>query len=242
MRNDQDEDETLLPVLQQLLTGKGQALPPLMRTLLRRGGTAGLKRLFSWAFPYEDIDQLLDRMDQEHRCACQRFLSEHYGAFVSAPGSRHNHQAWPGGYQAHVAEVMNLGVVLYTTLDALRPLPFSLSSLLLVLFWHDAEKPFKFPARNEDGWQVAEGLKTKDGQRQFREELLTRFAVPFTDEERTAFLYVEGEGLDYSPTGRTMNGLGAVAHACDVLSARLWPDHPYRDDLWSGSEAYAADP
>src|SRR5262249_9207094 len=71
-------------------------------------------------------------------------LAEHNDLFWSARGSSHNHQAWAGGYAHHVREVMNVAVVLYDALGQLRPLPFSLSDALVVLFVHDLEKPWAY--------------------------------------------------------------------------------------------------
>ncbi|MCU0687543.1 MAG: hypothetical protein MUF34_35755 [Polyangiaceae bacterium] len=61
-------------------------------------------------------------------------------------GSTNNHQAWRGGDLDHVAEVMNIAVVLFEQLSKKRPLPFSLSDILLVVVLHDIEKPWPFRA------------------------------------------------------------------------------------------------
>ena len=36
--------------------------------------------------------------------------------------------------------------------------------------------------------------------------------------------YIEGEGDDYDPIFRVMNELGALCHAADTLSSRVWYD------------------
>src|SRR5918998_3302271 len=94
--------------------------------------------------PYLTFDQLLQRVDEPYRSAFLRLLAEYGGLFKSARGSSHNHQAWAGGYADHVREVMNTAVVLYGALAQLRPLPFSLSDALVVLFVHDLEKPWAY--------------------------------------------------------------------------------------------------
>ena len=92
---------------------------------------------------YALVEALVDRIDNPNGAACRRILAEHRELFATVQGSTHNHQAWRGGYLDHVSEVMNIAVLLYEQLAAKRPLPFSLSDLLLVVFLHDIEKPWK---------------------------------------------------------------------------------------------------
>src|SRR5262249_50124559 len=108
--------------------------------------------------PYLSFGELLQRLDQPYRSAFQQLLAGHDDRFRSARGSSANHQAWAGGYADHSREVMTAGVVLYDTLGRLRPLPFSLSDALAVLFVHDLEKPWAY--EEVDGiWRRREGLK-----------------------------------------------------------------------------------
>ncbi len=217
-----------------------QMLPPVVQGRLQHTRDAWRHRFLARTLPYRSIDDLVESMDEHHRRPCKRFLNEHFGRFTYAPGSRHNHQAWVGGYQAHVAEVMNLAAVLYRVLNVLRPLPFSLSSLLFVLFWHDAEKPFLYESDGAGGWKMTDGLHGKATRATFRLEELARCGGHLTPEEATALRFVEGENEHtYSGEARAMNELGALAHACDVLSARLWHTHPQPNDAWDGSRAYA---
>src|ERR671920_1720748 len=108
--------------------------------------------------PYLTFDQLLQWVDEPYRSAFRRLLTEHGELFKSARGSSHNHQAWAGGYADHVREVMNTAIVLYDALARLRPLPFSLSDALVVLFVHDLEKPWAYEDAG-GAWRRREGLK-----------------------------------------------------------------------------------
>src|SRR5208282_3730794 len=63
---------------------------------------------------------------------------------TTASGSSHNHQAWDGGYQDHIVETMNIACQIYRRFKSCsRPMPFTLSDALLVMFLHDLEKPWK---------------------------------------------------------------------------------------------------
>ena len=94
--------------------------------------------------PYLLLDELLERVDEPYRSAFPRLLASNAKAFRIARGSTRNHQSWPGGYIDHIQEVMNLGIRLYDCLGQLRPLPFSVSDALTVLFVHDLEKPWAY--------------------------------------------------------------------------------------------------
>jgi len=162
-----------------------------------------------------------------------------------APGSSHNHQAWPGGYLDHVHECMRLAVRLYPVLTDMHVsgLPFTLPSALSVLFLHDIEKPWRHAARvlmdraNAQGTavnlslehQFARGDKTMRAM--CRLNLMERFGIVLTPEEMNALKYVEGENDDYTPTKRVMNELAAFCHLCDVTSARIFHDQPQKDRI-----------
>lgn len=188
---------------------------------------------------YIPIERLLDRIDGPNRTGCMNLLLDNRERFDRAPGSVHNHQAWEGGYLDHVREVMNLAVVLYEALNTKRPLPFTLSSALLVLYLHDIEKPWKYEmvgGRLEEV-PAMRGPEGKAAQHSFREAKLSEYGIILACEEASAFRYVEGErDADYSNRRRVMNELAGFCHACDVLSARLWHDHPREgDDSWTGA-------
>lgn len=186
---------------------------------------------------YMPIRLLLHRIEKPARLACVRILGENRDLFRTAPGSSHNHQAWLGGYADHLAEVLNIACLLYDAMSAARPLPFSLSDALLVLFLHDLEKPWRFEPDGQGGFRQRPGLRTKAEKAAFREAKLAEYGVELTPDQRNAFTYVEGEGDDYSGERRTMNPLGAFCHMCDTASARLWHDHPLASgDPWQNAE------
>jgi hypothetical protein len=182
---------------------------------------------------YLSLGELLQRMDQPYRSTFQQFVAKYDDLFREARGSSHNHQAWAGGYIDHIREVMNIAVVLYDTLGQLRPLPFSLSDVLAVLFVHDLEKLWAY---EEVGgtWRRRAGFK--ENAHAFRLAKLTEAGVTLPAELERAAFFVEGEGIDYNARTRSMSPLAAFCHMCDVASARLWHDFPReRDDPWIGA-------
>ncbi|MBP9827685.1 hypothetical protein KBC55_00850 [Patescibacteria group bacterium] len=185
---------------------------------------------------YHSIDSMLGMMDEPNRSACQSILKDNLALFQTVQGSTNNHQAWQGGYHDHVQEIMNLAVVQYETLSALRPLPFSLSDLLLVVYLHDVEKPWKYELGNDGQLQHRVGMERKEDHQAFRMKKLSEYGIVLTPEQENGLRYAEGEINDYSPRERRMGPLAAVAHMCDVASARLWFDHPLSDsDPWPGA-------
>jgi hypothetical protein len=185
---------------------------------------------------YLSFEQLMRRVDEPYRSAFRRLLAEHGELFRSARGSSHNHQAWPGGYADHVRETMNIAVVLYEALSPLRPVPFSLSDALVVMFVHDLEKPWAYEEVG-GAWRRREGLK--ENAHAFRLARLADAGLTLSEELGRAVLFVEGEGGKYSNTERGMSPLAAFCHMCDVASARLWHNYPLeRDDPWDGAGRY----
>jgi hypothetical protein len=183
--------------------------------------------------PYLSFDELLQRVDQPYQSAFQRLLAENGKLFRSARGSSHNHQAWTGGYADHIREVMNIAVVLHSALGRLRPLPFSLSDALVVLFVHDLEKPWAYE-KVGGAWGRRVGLK--ENAHAFRMGKLAEAQVTLSAELEQAIVFVEGEGSHYNNRARRMSPLGAFCHMCDVASARLWHDYPLeRADPWVGA-------
>jgi 23S rRNA maturation-related 3'-5' exoribonuclease YhaM len=117
---------------------------------------------------YSNIEDLLSLIEVPNGQACRELLEKNLQLFRATQGSTQNHQAWRGGYYDHVQEVMNLVVVLYQTLDALRPLPFSLSDALLVSFLHDLEKPWGYTLRQDGSLERSRGLVANSDQHAFR--------------------------------------------------------------------------
>lgn len=181
--------------------------------------------------------EMLDLLHQPYRAVCLKILSENWVLFRSAPGSSHNHQAWPGGYYDHVEEVMNTAIVLYEAMCDCRQLPFSLSDALLVLFLHDIEKPWKYEPGEDGNLRIIESLRTKEAQHEFRDRKLQEEGVMLTSDQKNGMRYVEGEHGDYSTSHRSMNELAAFCHMADVASARIWHDYPLKQsDPWVGAK------
>lgn len=183
--------------------------------------------------PYRTVEELVGLIDEPNRSACWRILDENRRLFQTVQGSTNNHQAWPGGYWDHVSEVMNIAAFLYPRMNFLRPLPFSLSDALLVVFLHDVEKPWKYEIGPDGQLQHREGLRTKEDAHGFRGQKLAQYSFALTPEQENAMRYVEGEFDDYTNRRRVMGPLAAFCHLCDVTSARIWYDHPQvKDDPW----------
>lgn len=189
---------------------------------------------------YASVEALVDRIDNPNGAACRRILEEHRALFATVQGSTNNHQAWRGGYLDHVAEVMNIAVVLYEQLSAKRPLPFSLSDVLLVVFLHDIEKPWKYELGADGHLHHKPEMQGKAAHQAFRMEMLTKYGVALTPAHENGLKYAEGELSDYTNKERRMGPLAALAHMCDVASARLWFDFPAAtDDPWAGAARVA---
>lgn len=164
---------------------------------------------------------------------CRALWNENEERMRSAPGSRHNHQAWYGGYFDHVVECMDLAAIFYAALARTgRPLPFTEADALVVLFLHDVEKPWRLVERSrptEDGrgaeFYYDESFPKAESDR-FREDLAARYGIELTSMQRSALQFVEGEKGAYSQGKRSMNELAAFCHLCDVTSARIFFNYP----------------
>ena len=172
------------------------------------------------------MGEVIGKIDEPHRGLCLKVMKDHSERISYAPGSRHNHQAWNGGYLDHLREVSNIAVVLYGALSGCRELPFSLSDALFVLFLHDLEKPWKYTV----GEKCLEGHAARE---RFKSELIASYGFDLTPEQQNALDYVHGEIHDFSPWERKSNELAAFVHCCDTLSARLWHDRPLAEgEVW----------
>jgi hypothetical protein len=169
--------------------------------------------------------------------SCLKIHSDNEKLFQTVQGSTNNHQAWVGGYQDHVQEVMNIAYVLYESLSDIRRLPFYLSEALTVLFLHDIEKPWKYELKEDGRLYHLPEFETKAQAHAFRQKKLDEYGIILTPEQQNAMLYVEGEFGDYSNRERKMGPLAAFCHLCDVTSARIWFNHPMeKDDPWLGAK------
>lgn len=187
---------------------------------------------------YLTIDELLEKMDEPYKSGCQNLLAEHRNLFQTARGSSHNHQAWTGGYIDHLHEAMNLAVVFYETLSQLRPLPFSVSDALVVLFVHDLEKPWAY-TQIEGTWQRNNEFRSKEDTHAFRLKKLAEYGLQLPTHIERAIFFAEGELHYYSNRERAMSPLAAFCNVCDVASARLWHDRPLEQgDSWIGARRF----
>jgi hypothetical protein len=178
---------------------------------------------------YRVLEELVAVISEPNQSRCFKFLDENREVLRSARGSKSKHQAWAGGYLDHLTETMNIAVRIYEPLNNVRRLPFKLSDVLLVLFLHDIEKPWKYSA---DASNFVPQLESKRSQHEFRLQLIEKYGFELTDEHLDALQYVEGEGANWSPDERKMGRLGAFCHMCDVCSARLWFDEPKTKNSW----------
>lgn len=188
---------------------------------------------------YLRIEVLIARIDGPNRSACEKLLNDNRKLWQKSPGSTNNHQAWTGGYLDHITEVMNIALALYETLSAVRPIPFSLSDALLVLFLHDLEKPWKYQRKTDGQLHHKANMKTKGQQNDFRLRKAAKYGIQLTEEQKNGIRYAEGELDDYSSRKRVMGPLAAFAHMCDVCSARIWFDQPKeKQDVWMHSQRW----
>jgi len=186
---------------------------------------------------YRSLDSLLNKIDEPNRSACRRNVAENRKLFQVVQGSTNNHQAWIGGYFDHVTEIMNIARILYRKLNALRPLPFSLSDALLVVFLHDLEKPWKYELGSDGTLNEIAELRDKAAQHAFRFEKIAAYGIVLTEEQHNAMLYAEGEGPSYSSRHRVAGPLAGFCHMADHMSARVWFDHPLeKNDPWLGAK------
>ena len=182
---------------------------------------------------YYSLDEAIQMIDEPNRARCHFVLSDNPD-FTNARGSKTKHQAWPGGYLDHVTDTMNLAVIFHEILSSTgRPLDFTLSDSLLVMFLHDLEKPYKQTRGVKLGLEDSSGKKDDDVIKSFREKLFDQYGFELTEKHLNAVRYIEGENKDYHPTERVMNELAAFCHMCDIWSARGWYDFPKKeDDIW----------
>lgn len=186
---------------------------------------------------YLSIEELIEMIDEPNRSKSFRLLNENKNIFKSALGGTHNHHAWRGGYLNHLIEVMNTALILYQTLNDVRPLPFSLSDSLYVLYLHDLEKPWRFELNDEGEFVSKSEFGTWRDQHSFRVKKLLEFNIELNENIEQAIKYIEGEHGEYTEKRRIMSPLAAFCHTCDTLSARVWFDYPLQEnDPWQGAK------
>jgi hypothetical protein len=85
-------------------------------------------------------------------------------------------------------------------------------------------------------------MSTKDSHQRFRIQKLSEYGMVLTPEHENGLKYAEGELADYTNKRRMMGPLAAMAHMCDVASARLWFDFPAAaGDPWLGAARVAGE-
>ena len=165
------------------------------------------------------ITELLQLIDEPNRSACYKLFKDNKIRFYKSPGSLTKHQAWEGGYIHHLEEAMSFAIAQYKLMDDFRKQEFSLSDLLLVLFLHDLEKPWRYV----DPKTVFSSDEQKND---FIREMAEKYGIVLTADHLNGLKYIHGEGKDYSRTKRIAGPLATVAHVCDDISARVWFDYP----------------
>lgn len=187
--------------------------------------------------PYYDITALLSMIEGPNGEACRNMHADLKERFERAPGSRHNHQYWRGGYIDHVTDAMNIGLSVYEMYNDRRPLPFSVSDVLLIVYLHDLEKPFVYEY-SDDGTVTANAeLMEKPAREAFKRDMIKQYGIELSPPQDNALEFVEGiRDHKYSNTSRVMGELAVICHIADLSSARLWYDYPLAEnDPWEGA-------
>lgn len=162
------------------------------------------------------VTEYLEALNDPRREAVLRFHRKHEALAKVAKGSAVKHQAWAGGYLDHLGEIFRIAEKIYISLTAIRNVPYTFDQVLLVLYFHDIEKLWKYSTGLPEGFDKYHFLF---------ETLSLEYRIVFSDAERNALEFVHGEASEeYSPTVRLMNGRASICHAADNLSARLWFD------------------
>jgi hypothetical protein len=165
---------------------------------------------------YLFLDEYLLLVDDERQAGLQKFHAEFLPLIEASAGSAKKHQAWPGGYKDHILACLHIAWGIY-----MRHRPhwnFSFGSVVLVLYFHDLEKIWKYSIGLPENFDKADW---------YNNVLPNKYGVAFNSDELNALKYVHGEGEDYSEE-RVMNELAALCHAADVLSARAF--HSLREE------------
>jgi 23S rRNA maturation-related 3'-5' exoribonuclease YhaM len=191
---------------------------------------------------YFRMEEALNFIDEPNRSACFKILNENRKLFETIPGSTNNHQTFVGGFYGHIEDCLNYAYYLYDFDTSFgRPLPFSKSDALLIMFLHDLEKPWRIETMADGTVRNRLGLDTKEAFKKFREQKFIDYDITLSAPLVNAVTYVEGEMNDYSSERRVMNELAAFCHKVDVHSARIWYDYPQNNDPWVGAKRINSD-
>jgi hypothetical protein len=168
---------------------------------------------------YKKLDYFLKKIEGPNSFKCQKLFEDFKERFKASPGALRKHQAWKGGYIHHLEETMNLGKAFFEKMNSFRELPFSLSDVILVLFLHDLEKPFRYVPTKKEFFDDIE-------KHNFIESLIKKYKIKLNLNHKNALQYIHGEGESFHRTKRIQKPLAAFVHCLDTLSARVWFDEP----------------
>lgn len=165
---------------------------------------------------YDRLVAHLERLEPGRAYSLRAWVDAHWPQIAVAPGSRHNHHTWPGGFLDHTLQLLEAADVLLAGLPSVHDLPDDVTptAVKTVLLLHDVEKPFKYTDGLPDAWSKEDYLATG----------IRQWGLQLSPAELKAVRHAHGELDDYNAHGRAMDPLGAVVHACDVISARAWHD------------------
>ncbi len=167
----------------------------------------------------EKICMYLEHVEPYNKVCCKNLLMDNKERLLKSPGSFSKHHAWEGGYLDHVIETMEIAEIIYNATSKKRGLDFTLGDVILILFIHDLEKPFKYS-------EPKVIMETDSDKELFIESLLSQYDFELGDKILRAFQLIHGEGRSFSKTKRAQSPLSAFCHICDTFSARIWWNYP----------------
>lgn len=169
---------------------------------------------FEFSLKNKTLSDYLRDLKDPRREAIIGFHTKFSDLIMRSKGSKSKHQPWDGGYADHLTEIFAISEIMYNSIGKFRKLPFSLDSALIVGYFHDIEKIWKYTTGEIIDKPYWYDVKLKE------------MGIEFTPEERNALKYIHGEGeKDYNPDTRMMKELASFCHMADTFSARLWYDH-----------------
>lgn len=151
------------------------------------------------------IEEYFELVYPDRRSKLIDYHNQFLHIFNEAKGSQSKHQAWEGGYRIHLEQCLAIAEHLYEL-----NFGFTFDSVILVLYFHDIEKMFKYVTSSSY-------ISDKDAYYRY----IKCFGIIFSEEELNALKYIHGEGDDYCDE-RRMNELAAFCHSCDIISARCY--------------------
>jgi 23S rRNA maturation-related 3'-5' exoribonuclease YhaM len=144
-------------------------------------------------------------------------FEDHKERFFRSPGSLEKHQAWERGYIDHLEQIMDLAIDMCELFEIKYGVQFVVSDVILVLWVHDLEKPFRYVEPKQE-------FSNDEEKKSFILDLVSQYQIVLTEEHLVALKYIHGEGKDYHPTKRIQTPLAALCHICDTASARILHD------------------